>query len=136
MSETQILVTQQFFDDAVKEYTLKKEQIVRTFILGCIEMGQMLEKYREIMIPEGKWIAFCEAIGTNLSQANQQIRIYEYSVKRAEQDILGLIITNRAKLNLFLSLPDEQKEELLHSGLTSESTTEDFRGKVVEIKHI
>ena len=130
------LIDQQpsFFDEAVTEYKTKQKEVLKGFVYGCIELWEILLKFRTQLKLDGTRMKFLEACGLNLSQSSQQIRLFEYSQKKLEKEVLSTVITNREKLNLFLALPEEQKEKLLQKGLDEKTTTEDFREAVVSIK--
>lgn len=128
-------IVHNMFDIAVLEYKEKQKEVVKNFVRGCIELWQILHTNREVLKAEWKWMEFCEAINIHITQANQQIRLYEYSIKKTEKDILWEIITNWAKLNLFLSLTDDQKDKLIDSWLIWDANTEEFREKIIEIKN-
>ena len=134
----------EYFNIAVTEYVSKQREVAKQFISGCIELGSILVKYREELKKEWRWLEFVEAIGTNISQVNQQIRLFEYTKGMTNMEILESVVTNWYKLNLFLSLTDEQKVKLLEKEeekenssewtVLPEMSSEEFKEQVFEIK--
>ena len=123
-----------FFDEVVTEYRLKQKEVVKNFVYGCIELGEILCTYRDRLKKEDKWMEFLDVIWLHIAQANQQIRLYELSKEKIEKDLLAGVVTNWEKLNLFLALTDEQKEKVLAKKLDENTTTSDFRTAIAEIK--
>lgn len=123
------------FDDGVFEYKAKQQEVVKNFVLGCIEIWEILLRYRNMLKPEWMRLKYLEEIKLNNTMAGNQIRLYELSQWKIEKEVLSSFITNWEKLNLFLPLPDEQKEKLVAKNLNSETTTEEFREAIVEVKN-
>lgn len=133
MDENKLLPTN-LFDDVVAEYRIKQKEVVRGFVYWCIELWEILLKYREILRKGGKRMEFLDVVWLHIAQATQQIRLFELSKEKIEKDLLAWVITNREKLNLFLALTDEQKELVMAKGLDENTTSADFRSVVAEIK--
>lgn len=81
---------------------------------------------------------FCTSIGLHIAQATQQIRMYELSLENTKIDIIKKMITNWTKLNLFMSLEDGQRLEIIALGeegeITPDTTAQEFRGAINDIK--
>lgn len=119
----------------VSEFKQKQREVVQSFITGIVELGEILYRHREELKPQGVWIEYCNEIEIHISQANNYIRMYEYSKNSGRKEILDRSITNWSKLNLFLSLPEEVKDKVLDSSDITETTTSDaFREKVTAIR--
>lgn len=129
------LAKENYFEDAVSEYTVKKGHVVKTFITWCIELGAILYKHREIMKAKNRRLEYCSEIGLHITQANDQIRLYQYARERNEDEVLGKVLTNWWKLKMFLTLPAEYQESVLASEeINEETSTEEFREIVSKIK--
>jgi hypothetical protein len=103
-------------------------------------MGEVLHKHREEIKKYGKWMEFCNKIGLHIAMANQQIRMYEISLENSRIDILKRTITNWTKVNLFLSLSEEDREEIIdlaeEGKIDADSTAIEFRDIICDIKQI
>lgn len=131
MSDTGITSTD--FTAAVEEYRMKQKETMKTFLTNICELGEILSRHRAALKPNSEWTHYLKEIGLGLAPANQQIRMYEYSQKTDKKKLMEGVITNWAKVNLFLALEEDQKEELLGMADGSESTAE-FRDKISGIK--
>lgn len=127
----EIAQNENYFEDAVVEYKKKQWQVAKAFLVGCMELWAILNKHREVMKVQNKWLEYCEKIGIHITQANDQIRLYLYAKEHNKAEVMKKIVTNWAKLKLFLSLPWEMKELTLQDEELDETTsTADFRDKV------
>lgn len=126
------------FDDAVTEFRLKQRGILQGFLTGCVELGEILQRHRDEMKRLNKWMDYCREVDITVTQANQYIRLYEYSLECTSKQLLGKVITNWAKANLFLSLKEEEKEAVLkiEEGTEDISSSEEFREMVADVKHL
>ena len=123
-----------FADEVVGEYQIKQKEVMKNFVYWCVELWEILSKYREALKKENKWVYFLETVNLHITTANQQIRLYEISKEKIAKDVLASTITNREKLHLFLALNDEQKEKVLEKKFDENTTTADFRAGIAEIK--
>ncbi len=122
------------FEEAINKYLDKKEEITKSFIIWIIELWGILYNYREDFKQKRIWLSYCEKIGIHITTATQQIRLYEYSKKYNSSKALENVVTNWAKMQLFLSLPGEAKEEILeNSEEYSDISSEEFKDKVIEL---
>lgn len=129
-----IVVENVELDTAINEYKDKKRDVIKSFVGGCIELWAVLEKHRKILKPKWLWMQYCEEIHLHIAQANQQIRLYEYSLDKTKKELLERVITNWKKLNLFLALEDDEKEKILSSETLDEFTSsEDFKKEITSL---
>ena len=126
---------QAYFEDAVAEYIHIRESVASAFLFGIIRMWGVLNKHREELKKHGKWLDFCKAIWIHISQANQQIRMFEMSLTNSRIDVIKKTITSWTKLNAFLSLPEDIRDEvvdMIESGEISENVTAHELNEVIE----
>ena len=126
---------QAYFEDAVAEYIHIRESVASAFLFGIIRMGWVLHKHREELKRHGKWLDFCKTLGIHISQANQQIRMFEMSLTNSRIDVIKKTITNWTKLNAFLSLPEDIRDEvveMVESGEIPEDITANELNDVIE----
>ena len=127
--------TDELFVNAVDEFKVKQKEVAQSFIDGILALGSILVKHKEVMTREGKRVDYCKQIGIHISQANNYVRMHEYAKETENSEMLGDIITNRAKINLFLSLPNEEKQAVLSDpSINAETSSEEFKQKIVEIR--
>lgn len=127
------------FITALKEYSLVREETSRLFIEWIIKMWAVLYTYRDTLKKEWRWLEFCEQIGIHISQANQQIRMYELSIDNNRMPVIENTITNWAKLNSFMSLNEEWKNTILDRVeewvISTNIWSQDFREEIDNIKN-
>lgn len=123
------------YAEAVLEYRVKQKEVVKSFVVGIIELWGILNTHRAKMKEQWARMQYCEDVGIHITQANNQIRMYEYSLKKTQNEMLWKVVTNWSKLNFFLSLSDGEKEKVLQSEqITEETSSSEFREIVSEIK--
>lgn len=127
-----------YFNDAVQAYIFEQKTVVAEFLGWIIRLGSILYKHREELKKQWKWLEYCSAIWIHITAANQQIRMYELSLSTSKLELLKSAITNWTKLNLFLSLKEWEKDELLEKvegwEITSETTADEFREIASSVK--
>lgn len=127
-----------YLEDAIAEYIYIRESVASAFLFWIIHMGSILHKHREELKKMGKWMDFCSKIDLHIAQANQQIRMYELSLENSRIEVIKKTITNWTKLNMFMSLDDEKKEELLDLAegweIDSDTSAHHFKELIGEIK--
>ncbi len=135
MKDINIQTLDSSYTKIIAEYKNKQHEILKSFISGCIELGEILDRYHDELVEQKEWNKFLKEININSSQANQQIRLYKYSTENEKKELLEKVITNWNKLNLFLALDEDEKNELLEGDIiTQESSNSDFKEHVNEIK--
>ena len=112
-------------DDHVSEYKLMEDEVTKNFLQGVIKLGEILNRHKKEWFPKGQWLDYLGRIGKHVSGANQFIRIYKYSKKNMAQ-LLEANVTNWAKLNAFLALPEEIKEAISEEVKGKEVSTDEF----------
>ena len=132
--------TEAYLEDAVAEYIYARNTIETSFLFWIIQLGWILHKHREELKKHGTWLKFCSDIWLHITQANQQIRMYELSLEHTKIDIIKKLITNWTKLNLFMSLEETQREEIIELAekweLASDTSAEEFRDAIKDIKWV
>lgn len=132
--------TQAYLEDAVAEYIYARNSIQSAFLFGIIQLGGILHKHREELKKHWTWLKFCSSIWLHIAQANQQIRMYDLSLQNTRMDIIKKTITNWTKLNMFMSLSEEDREELIDLAekwdITPVTSADEFRGAIHDIKGI
>jgi len=121
-------------EEWVLEYQVKQKEVMKWFVYWCVELGEILLKYRDKLKPQWLWLKYLEEIKLNNTMAGNQIRLFELSQWKIEKEVLGSFITNWEKLNLFLALPDDKKEEIVNKQLTTDTTNSEFREAIAEVK--
>ena len=111
--ENELLEEDKIIVEAKETYNQIRKTTIKHFVRGCIELGKILSDVRPHLKEKHSLYEFYESIELNPVQATQQIRLYEYSLINPDIDRLSEVLTNWAKLNMFLSLPEEKKSELL-----------------------
>ena len=128
-------LNEKLISDGVAEYQIKQKEVVKNFIYLCIEIWEILSKYRDEFKPTWLRLRFLKEIRVNDDMARNQIKLYELSKWKMEKDILWTFITNRNKLYMFMTLSDEQKEKLADKHIESTATNTEFREAIVEVKN-
>jgi hypothetical protein len=121
-------------EEWVLEYQVKQKEVMKWFVYWCVELGEILLKYRDKLKPQWLWLKYLEEIKLNNTMAGNQIRLFELSQWKIEKEVLGSFITNWEKLNLFLALPDDKKEEIVNKQLTTDTSNSEFREAIAEVK--
>lgn len=122
-------------DEDVTSYKQREKEVTKEFLLGVIELGNILRMQRDKWKSKGKWIEYLEKIGKHVSGANQMIRLYEYSLEH-KKEILKSNLTNWNKVNLFLALEDEEKLKLADAIDGKDVSSDAFREEVKTIKNV
>ena len=99
------------FDDDVVEYKQMEQEVAQNFLQGVIKLGEILQRQRDKWKSKGRWMEYLDVINKHVSGANQFIRIFEYSDEHMKQLVVSNL-TNWNKVNMFLALPEELREEL------------------------
>jgi hypothetical protein len=121
------------FDNDVQEFKNVEREMFVQFIKGLIQLGEVLKRQRDKWKPHKRWSQYLNTIDKTLPYANQCIRIYEYSLKNMST-LLKVDLTNWHKVNMFLALSDEAKNEMAEQIDGQETTTEEFMDKIGETK--
>lgn len=121
------------FESDVKEYKQMEERVSKDFLQGVIKLGEILLRQRDKWKPKKQYIEYLDAVGRTVQAANQFIRIFEYSVTHMKS-LVDVNLTNWAKLNTFLALPEPLREKLAEDVKGEDLSSDDFREKVAEIK--
>lgn len=123
-------------DSAAQEYCNRENRLISDFVTWIVDLWSILSKYRDEFKASGQWMNFLEKIWISISKANAQIRMYEYIEKKSgdRRKLIWDSIRNWKKMNLFLALPEEEKEKIMEkieSGEITKSTSDvDFEAIV------
>ena len=121
------------FDNAISEYKNTEMHLKQNFIQGVIKLGEILKRHRDVFKPDKKWTKYLQEIEVNVSTARQFIRIFEYGEKDMK-NLLACNITGWGKLQSFLSLPEELKDQVASAVDGQEVSTDEFKDVVDDIK--
>jgi len=126
------------FESGVLEYQEAETKALIDFAYNVANLGKILKKQRDKWKPEKLWTEYLNRIGKTLPYANQCIRWHEYNELHPEA-IPKLKFDNWYKINLFLALTDNKREEVVElvPSLPTENgvvSNTDFSGMVSSIK--
>ena len=98
---------QRKFRQSIDEYVALKKQITTNFITGMVTLGEYLCTQRDYWLPKEQWHAYLAAVGQNVGNATQLIKLYEYSICGGEEALLSSQITGWERLHKFLKHPED-----------------------------
>lgn len=120
------------FEQSVSVYLKKCKVVLKGFMNGVIELGEILSQQRDKWKPQGKWYQYLKEIDLSESHAGVQIRAYEYALND-RKTLMEVHAQNFRQLQKFLSLGDDQKKLLAESVDGKELSTGEFMNKVEQI---
>lgn len=126
-------VSAKAFENDIQEYLSLEHELKRDFIKKALKVGEFLSQQRDKWKPERKWTTYVDKIGKTLTEVNQLIRVYEYSIENM-QVLLDAGVNSWNKLNIFLTLPDSIKNKLAESFQGQEVTTSEMTQEVKKLK--
>ncbi len=133
MVDLVVMVDETEFEKDVLEYKDAELESAKLFINNLIKLGSILEAKKQKYIKDDEWYKYLKHIGKAPSAAGQLVRLFDYSKKNLKA-LLDSNITNWAKLNYFLTLPDDAKVELSEELQGADLDSKNFIDKAKNIK--
>lgn len=121
------------FNNDIEEFKIVEKEVIINFTNGIIKLGEILKRQRDKWKPKKRWMEYLTIIDKTLPNANQCVRYYEYSINNMPT-LLKVNLNNWHKMNMFLALPEEQRDKMAESIDGKEVTTDEFIETINEVK--
>ena len=139
MATGDIVKTYRSREEIACEINIIKEKVLRTALLGAIDVGRLLCEAKEI-VPHGEWGAWLEEnVDYSTTTANDLMRLYrEYNddqIKlfgRSNEELYGRLSVSQALA--LLALPAPAREEFVETHDMEEISVRELREEVSALK--
>lgn len=127
------------YKSLVELYKNEERKVLTSFVDWITALWGILAGHRELLKEKGIWYQFCTDIWISPSKAGAQIRLFEYVNEpwkkiQNRSEIIAQGITNWKKMQGFLSLEEEEKEEVIkkiwEGTITNLMSSEDFMEEI------
>lgn len=139
MAAGDIVKTYRSREEIACEINIIKEKVLRTALLGAIDVGRLLCEAKEI-VPHGEWGTWLgENVDYSTTTANDLMRLYrEYNddqIKlfgRTNEELYGRLSVSQALA--LLALPEPAREEFVETHDMEEISVRDLREEISTLK--
>ena len=139
MAAGDIVKTYRSREEIACEINIIKEKVLRTALLGAIDVGRLLCEAKEI-VPHGEWGTWLgEYVDYSTTTANDLMRLYrEYNddqIKlfgRTNEELYGRLSVSQALA--LLALPEPAREEFVETHDMEEISVRDLREEISTLK--